>query len=98
MDDVILMKPNRNNTRGIRYLGTYGASKKKVTVRLEIGSRNGKHGEEVCFYCGEDIKLATMLANRINYLLSSGKSTDEVVLWKNTQMQEEISRWNEEQK
>lgn len=98
MDDVILMKPNSNNKRGIRYLGTYGASKKKVTVRLEIGSRNGEHGVEVCFYCGEDIKLATMLANRINYLLSSGKSTNDVIQWKDTQMQEEISRWKEEQK
>lgn len=79
-------------------MGTYGASKKKVKVRLEVGSKNGKHGKEVCFYCGEDIKLATMIAYRINYLLSSGKSTDDVIQWKDTQMQEEISRWKEEQK
>lgn len=96
---IALMKPRRGNKQGIRYLSTYGRKTSgNVSVRLEVGSKNHEHGKIIYFYRGKDKKLAAMLANRINYFLSSGKGIEEILLWKDTQMKGEVSRWKEQQK
>lgn len=61
-----------NNTLGVRYLSKGRPGKGLYAVKIEIGCYGNRHGKAEYLYEGNDLELATKLANKVNELMQQG--------------------------